>query len=85
MAIFEILNRGAGRRTRQWASDWLNRAVERGMLVRSGSRPVIYSLPGQPPETRVNVTADGVVVSTGTGSRVVVDGQVVNGTGVFMN
>ena len=74
-------------RTRQWASDWLNRAVDRGMLVRSGSRPVIYSVPGQAPETRVDVTADGIVVSTGTVGRVIVDGHVVNGTGtgVFMN
>jgi hypothetical protein len=74
-------------RTRQWASDWLNAAVERGLLQRSGQRPVIYSLPGQPAGTRVNVTPDGVVVSTNTANRLVVDGEEIFGTGggVFMN
>jgi hypothetical protein len=72
--------------TRQWASEWLNRAVEKDMLQRNGDRPVIFSLPGQPAETRVNVTPDGIVVSTNTGHRVVVNEQeVVDGTGVFMN
>jgi hypothetical protein len=73
------------RRTRQWASDWLNRAVDQGLLQRSGTRPVIYSIPGQPGETTVNVTADGVVVSTNGTHRVVVDGEEVAPNGVFMN
>ena len=51
------------------------------MLKRSGNRPIIYSLPGQPAETRVNVTPDGVVVSTNTSHRVVVDGEEILGTG----
>jgi hypothetical protein len=73
-------------RTRQWASDWLNRAVDKQMLQRAGNRPIIYSLPGQPGETRVNVTTDGIVVSTSTGHRVVVDGEEILGTGgVFLN
>jgi RecA-family ATPase len=71
--------------TRQWASQWLNLAVDKEMLQRSGNHPVRYSLPGQPPETRVNVTAEEIVVSTNTGHRVVVDGEVVEGTGVFLN
>lgn len=70
-AVAEYCNK----RTRQWASEWLNRAVEKGMLERAGNRPVIYFLPGQPPETRVNVTPDGIVVSTNTPQRVVVDGE----------
>jgi hypothetical protein len=74
------------KRTRQWASDWLNRAVEREILQRSGNRPVIYSLPGQTAETRVDVTSDGIVVSTNTAHRVVVDGEeIVGGDGVFVN
>jgi hypothetical protein len=46
---------------------------------------VIYSIPGQPSETTVNVTADGVVVSTNGTHRVVVDGEEVPPNGVFMN
>jgi hypothetical protein len=67
-------------RTRQWASDWLNRAVDQGRLERHGDRPVVFHFPGQPPETRVNVTADAIVVSTNTGDRRVwVDGEEVEG------
>jgi len=69
--------------TRQWASDWLNRAVEKGRLERSGNRPVIYALPGQPAETTVSFTNDAIIVSTNTAHRVVVDGEEV-GNGVFM-
>jgi hypothetical protein len=72
-------------RTRQWASDWLNRAVDQGSLQRSHGRPVIYSVPGQAGETTVNVTADGIVVSTNGAHRVVVDGQEVPANKVFMN
>jgi hypothetical protein len=58
-------------RTRQWAADWLNRAVAEGKLVRSGHRPVLFSLPEQqPPTTRVEVPIAGgqpVVVTTNTG------------------
>ncbi len=53
-------------RTRQWASDWLNRAVDDRKLERTESRPILYSVPGQPTETRVDVTRQGVVVSTNT-------------------
>jgi hypothetical protein len=69
--------------TRQWASDWLNRAVALGRLERSGVRPVIYALPGQPAETTINVTNDTIIVNTNTAHRVVVDGEEVTG-GVFM-
>jgi len=51
-------------KTRQWASDWLNAAVDQQKLVRREGRPVIYSLFGQPTETTVIVntnTADGPV------------------------
>lgn len=58
-------------RTRQWASDWLNRAVGEGKLARTGNRPVLFSLPEeQPAVTRMEIPiADGhrVVVSTNTG------------------
>jgi hypothetical protein len=57
--------------TRQWASDWLNRAYDQHKVVRSGSRPVLFSLPDQlSPTTRVEVpTPQGnVVVSTNTGT-----------------
>src|SRR5262249_16494485 len=27
-------------RTRQWASDWLNRAVDQGRVIREGNRPI---------------------------------------------
>jgi hypothetical protein len=73
------------RRTRQWASDWLNRAVDQGLLQRTRTRRVIYSLPGQAAETMVNVTADGVVVSTNYTNRVVVNGEEVQPNGVLMN
>jgi archaellum biogenesis ATPase FlaH len=73
-------------RSRQWASDWLNDASDREMLQRSGNRPVIFALPGQPAETRVDFTAGGVVVSTNTGQRVEVNGEeIIGGGGVFMN
>jgi KaiC/GvpD/RAD55 family RecA-like ATPase len=59
------------KRTRQWASQWLNFAVEEGKLVRTGNRPVLFSLPDQqPPMTRVEVPAPGgqhIVVTTNTG------------------
>lgn len=54
------------RKTRQWASEWLGRAADQGRLNRRGGRPVIFYLPAQPPETRVNVTPEAVVVSTNT-------------------
>ena len=61
-------------RTREWARQWLERAVEQGRLVRSGNRPVLFSLPGaQPAQTRVEIpTANGehVVVSSNTGLQV---------------
>jgi hypothetical protein len=56
-------------KTRQWASDWLNRAAEQEKVVRSGNRPVMYSLPEQLlPRTTVEVaTPQGpIVVSTNT-------------------
>jgi AAA domain len=49
-------------KTRQWASDWLNKGAESQKLVRRDGKPVIFSLPGQPPEMTVIVntnTADG--------------------------
>lgn len=54
-------------RTRQWASDWLNRAVERERLVRRDGRPIIYALPGQLDETVVDFRPEQVVVTTNTG------------------
>jgi len=51
-------------RTRQWASDWLNRAVEQERLVRRVGRPNIYALPGQLVEVRPE---DVVVTTTNTG------------------
>ena len=61
----------ACRKTRQWASEWLNRAVDEGRLVRSGTRPVLFSLPEtQPTGTRVEVPQPGgapaIVVTTNT-------------------
>jgi len=51
-------------KTRQWASDWLNKAVEQDKLVRQeAGKKIIYSIPGQTAETTV-------VFSTNTG-----DGQ----------
>jgi hypothetical protein len=59
------------KKTRQWASQWLNQAVDEGRLARSGNRPVLFSLPDQqPPVTRVEVPTPGgqpIVVSTNTG------------------
>jgi hypothetical protein len=58
-------------KTREWARGWLQRAVDDGLLVRSGHRPVLYSLPEQQlPMTRVEVPALGgqhIVVTTNTG------------------
>ena len=72
-------------RTRQWASDWLNRAVDQDRLVRNGNRPVIYSFPGEPSEATVNVTPDAIVVSTNTTTRrLVVNGEDVQPDGLFM-
>jgi hypothetical protein len=62
-------------RTRQWASEWLNRAVEQEKLIRSGTRPILFSLSGQPPETRVDITTGGVVISTNTADPVRVNGE----------
>jgi RecA-family ATPase len=66
-------------KTRQWASDWLNAAVTQDKLVRNGNRPVIFSVPGHAPDTRVHVTQDAVVVTTNTtadGHRAVwIDGE----------
>jgi hypothetical protein len=58
-------------KTRQWASDWLNRAVEQGKVERSGNRPVLFNIPGQqPPQTKVEIPnpqgGPPIVVSTNT-------------------
>jgi len=73
----ETVGRHCGK-TRQWASDWLNRAVEQDKLVRRGTRPILYSLPGQPPETTVAITQEGVVVNTNTADGVRINGEAVN-------
>ena len=72
------------KKTRQWAAQWLGRAVDLGKLQRSGQRPVMYSPPGQ---TTVTFDGDTVVVSTNTGTRVVVRGEDPSeaGDGVFLN
>src|SRR5882762_6780371 len=62
-------------KTRQWASEWLNRAVEQEKLNRTGTRPILFSLPGKPPETRVDITAEGVVVSTNTADPLRINGE----------
>lgn len=58
-------------RSREWARQWLQRGVEEGKLVRTGNRPVLFSIPeDQPPRTTVAIpTAHGdhIVVSTNTG------------------
>jgi hypothetical protein len=58
-------------RTRQWASEWLGRAVEEGKLGRTGNHPVLFHLPeAPPPMTTVEIpTQNGgqpIVVSTNT-------------------
>jgi RecA-family ATPase len=69
-------------KTRQWAEGWLNQAVEEGKLVRSGRRPVTFSLPEyQQTVTRVEIpTPQGVpvVVSTNTAGGLEVDGSEVD-------
>lgn len=61
-------------RTREWARGWLERAAEQGKVVRSGNRPVLFSLPGeQPAQTRVEIPTthgDHVVVSSNAGLHV---------------
>jgi hypothetical protein len=66
--------------TRQWASEWLNRAVADGKLQRNGTRRILFSIPGQEPTTNVSVTPEAVVVSTNTAEplRIEVDGREVN-------
>ena len=55
-------------KTREWARGWLNRAVEQEKLVSSGRRRIIYSLPGEIGETRVEVGQEAIVVTTNTGA-----------------
>jgi hypothetical protein len=74
------------RRTRQFASDWLNKAVEQGKAIRSGHRPVVFSLPEQvPPTTTVQVpTQQGlVVVTTNTGFINGVEAQIIPDTWAY--
>jgi KaiC/GvpD/RAD55 family RecA-like ATPase len=68
-------------KTRQWASDWLNNAVDQAKLIRSSGRPVKFSLAGQPAGTRVDINPDGIVVSTNTAGDVpiFVDGEEIGG------
>ncbi len=75
------------RHTRQWAAQWLGRAAEQGKLQRNGNRPVIFSLPGQAQGATVTFDGDSVVISTNTGTRLVVDGEELTegGGGVFLN
>jgi KaiC/GvpD/RAD55 family RecA-like ATPase len=63
-------------RSREWARQWLERAAEEGKVVRTGRRPVLFSVPGVA-ETRVEVpTAHGdhIVISTNTAQGLRVDG-----------
>jgi hypothetical protein len=68
-------------KTRQWASEWLNKAVDQGKLMRSGNKPVLYSLPGQAASTRVDINPEAIVVSTNTtcGAPVFVNGEETTG------
>jgi len=56
----EQVGQGCGK-TRQWAERWLNQAAADGKLVRSGIRPVMFSVPDyQQTVTRVEIpTAQG--------------------------
>jgi hypothetical protein len=63
--------------TREWARQWLNKAVEEGKLIRTPGRPVLFSLPGQVrPTTTVEVPTDHgpVVVTTNTAVGLGVEG-----------
>jgi len=62
-------------RTRQWASEWLNRAVEIGRLHRQGTRPVLFSLPEQATLATVTVNPEGIVVNTNTQTQPIAFGE----------
>ena len=57
-------------RTRQWASDWLNRATDQGKLTRTAGRPLEFALPAAHQVVNISVEAPpGIVVNTSTATE----------------